>query len=262
MKKVILLSILLGTVGFGLSQNRNNIWEISPGTNIYPITNEINFNQGFADTLGIIRSMDFFITDASICDTSGQLLFYTNGQYIGNRNHDSLFNCSNFNPGYATNVYYSNGLGLFQAAIVLPYPDNTLQYTIFHISFEHFSNQNGNLVYEPVKLYYTVVDMSLDGGLGGVTNQKNVVLINDTLINGHITSCKHGNGRDWWTLIQKYNSNTFYKILLTSNGIQQITTQTIGTSQPELNDYYGQAVFSPDGFKCKPYWNKRHLRFV
>ena len=59
----------------------------------------------------------FFLTNASICDTSGQLLFYTNGHVIYNRNHDSLFNTSGINPGWATNYYEPYGMGIPQGAV-------------------------------------------------------------------------------------------------------------------------------------------------
>ncbi len=66
---------------------------------------QINFNSGMADTLSVYHSMNFASTNAGICDTGGQILFYSNGQFIINRNFDSLLNSNNFNPGSATNYY-------------------------------------------------------------------------------------------------------------------------------------------------------------
>jgi len=74
------------------------------------------------DTTTIFRTMSFFTTYASICDTSGNLLFYSNGLTIGNHNYDTLHNAINFNPGSATDYYEPDGLGIDQAVLILPEP--------------------------------------------------------------------------------------------------------------------------------------------
>lgn len=57
---------------------------------------------------------------------------------------------------------------------------------------------------------------------------------------------KHANGRDWWVLMHRYNSDKFYKILVSQDTIQ-VFDQIIG---PVItDDVAGQAVFSPDGSK-------------
>ncbi|MBA3284899.1 MAG: T9SS type A sorting domain-containing protein [Nitrosopumilus sp.] len=257
MKVLINLIICVFIYSNIYSQNRINIWQTSFGSPTYGLANEINFNSGSADTLGIIRDMNFFLCSAGICDTSGQLLFYTNGQYIGNRNHDTLLNGYNYNPGYATDIFYCSsgfcsGLGLIQPVIILPFPDNADKYYLLHITGEEFPNPYGTttFLYQPLEFRYSIVDMSLDGGMGGIpVGSKNLTLLTDTLVTGQIAAVKHGNGRDWFIFIQKFNSNFYYKYLLTPAGIQQIPGQYLGLNSPIINDYFGSALFSPDGNK-------------
>lgn len=59
--------------------------------------------------------------------------------------------------------------------------------------------------------------MNLNGGLGSVIS-KNYILINDSMNVGKIAACKHGNGRDWWIVIHRVNTNRFFKFLLTPYG--------------------------------------------
>jgi hypothetical protein len=133
------------------------------------------------DTSSIYRVMSFFITQTSICDTNGGLLFYTNGLTIGNSNYDTLENSLDFNPGGGTDFCEPDGLSACQGALIIPVPGNSQQYYLFHESGEFiFANNTSEL--QPLHLNYSVIDMSLDGGLGAIANnKKNVSLFEDTL---------------------------------------------------------------------------------
>ncbi len=229
-----------------LAQKENNIWMMS---NQLPNQNcGIDFNSGIADTFSLLRNMNFFLLDASICDTSGMLLFYTNGQYIANRNHDTLLNSVNFNPGWLTDYYSPYGMGLPQGAFVIPRPDHYGQYYVFHESGEIVS-VSGSFVSQPVNLSYSLVDMSLDGGLGGiVSGKKSIHAINDTLIYGRITGVKHANGRDWWIVVHRSDSELFYKILVTPDTILGAFPQNIGRAH-HFERFEQQALFNPQGDK-------------
>ncbi len=70
--------------------------------------------------------------------------------------------------------------------------------------------------------------MNLNGGLGGVPlGQKNQIAINDTLMPG-MAACKHANGRDWWIIAFKDNSDIVYKFLLSPTGISAPIQQSPG----------------------------------
>lgn len=244
MRKLILIGIVMGFMPRNsVAQNRNNVWMLS-----YPSAAAhcgVDFNSGVADTFSVEKDLQFFYTDASICDTLGQLLFYTNGVYIANRNHDSLFNTQDYNPGAFTDIYDEDGLGLPQAALILPKPMVNELYNIIHVSGEVAEAGHG----QPFQLRLTEVDMTLDSGLGGVVaTKKNIYLLEDTLVLGRLTACKHANGRDWWLITHKWNSDLYYKLLLTPDTIYGPFEQHIG-SVIIKDDPVGQASFSPDGSK-------------
>ena len=202
------------------AQNRTNVWELSYSTDLMYPNSEIRFQyNGIADTNNASRIMSFDLTDASICDTSGNLLFYTNGITIGNRNYDTLQNAVNFNDGEQTSVDDPDGLSACQGAIFLPAPGNEYLYYVFYITGLYFFAHNQSEV-QPLHLSYSKIDLLLDNGNGGIIDSfKNIYLIEDTLTWGRLTACKHANGRDWWLIMHRYYSNKFYKFLITPNGI-------------------------------------------
>lgn len=239
MKKIVLI-ISICFNNFSYSQNRNNIWMIGGE---FPNHNcGLDFNSVVVDTFTVYRNLGFFITNAGICDTTGQLLFYTNGDYIENRNYQRLQNCTNFNPTITGDTTY--GLNGCQAVLILPYPANPDKYYVFHLNGESFTAHSQG-EFQPLRLWYSVVDMTLDGGLGGVVgNRKTVEIIADTMTWGRLTACKHANGRDWWVIMHRYYSDMYYKLLVTLDTII-VSTQNIGSVI--TSDIGGQAVFSQDG---------------
>ncbi|KGE85080.1 PKD domain-containing protein [Phaeodactylibacter xiamenensis] len=76
------------------------------------------------------------------------------------------------------------------------------------------------------------------------------LLLSDTLDYGKLSACRHANGRDWWVILPAFNSNLYYRYLLTPSGIDLVGVQEIGEAVPTG---LGQALFSPDGTK--------HIRF-
>jgi hypothetical protein len=188
------------------------------------------------------RKMVFWGTEATICDAQGDFLMSSNGVWIANANNDTMMNGSGLNPNGITSNWAS-GLPLTYNNVILPYPSDTNKYVLFH----HTASYVGT--YPPaLELYYSVIDMTGDGGLGEVS-LKNQIAFSDTLGWG-MNACKHANGRDWWIVMIKDNSDVIFKVLFTNNGIESISTQnlgiatTIGASR--------QLTFSQDGstFLC------------
>lgn len=100
--------------------------------------------------------------------------------------------------------------------------------------------------------------MSLDNGRGGVTD-KNVVIIQDTL-NFQGAACKHTDNGFWWFMAHKERgSNLFYKFLLTADGVQGPSEQSIGRDFTIRGSGSGQACFSPDGSMYAYYDRDIHL---
>lgn len=237
-----ILSLLLN----GQESKRDNIWMLGgPSPPAFPKAG-IDFNFGTTDTFSIFRSTAFFLTNASICDTNGQLLIYTNGNFVVNRQHQLLPNSIGFNPGDENTITYPYGSGLIQGALILPWPDKPNVYVVIHMSADNFTI-GSNSYRRPLSLRYSIVDMTLDSGNGNFTNLKNEILIEDTLILGRISACRHANGRDWWILSHELWSDQFYSLLLTSDTIQLFQTQRIGSTITHQMDVFGSGVFSSIG---------------
>jgi hypothetical protein len=227
------------------AQGLNNLWMLgynAPAGLPWGGAN-IEFASGTADIYYIEREMSFGRTAANITNSAGSLLFATNGYYISGTNGDTLQNGTGLNPSFYT-VQFPDGLHISQADLILPKPGNPGIYYLIHGTYDDFAT--GSAQY----LYLTTIDMTLNNGLGGVVF-KNEVLIADTLNVGKITAVRHANGRDWWVFCHKLNTNTFYRLLLTPDGLDVAGTQSIGTIRPPDN---GQVCFSPDGSKFAYYW--------
>ena len=202
----------------------------------------MDFNSGSLVVSYQLRGINYGDISATICDTSGNFLFSTNGVYIVNINEDTMMNGSGLSPSYYTPSVAEYGLFIPQTALIIPFPNDPTKYYLFH-------NTVDDSVAYSYKMYYSIIDMTLDGGLGAVIS-KNNVLKNDTLIPGRLTATRHGNGRDWWVVFHQAYTDLYYVYLIDPFGIHQYSTQQIGVNM--VFDK-GQFCFSPDGSKFAQY---------
>ncbi|MCB9267427.1 MAG: PKD domain-containing protein [Lewinellaceae bacterium] len=179
--------------------------------------------------------IDFFETNASISDAAGNYLFAFNGQYIEDASDHKMLNGDHINPYDSDDIGYT----LPQGGIILPWPEDSNRYVLFHQVKAYGSG--GSLFGGDLR--YTIVDKRLNGGLGGVT-QKRVLVLEGPLSYGQLTATRHANGRDWWLLAGREESNEYYRILLAPEGVFNLGIQAIGS---EVESGLGQACFSPDG---------------
>lgn len=163
---------------------------------------------------------------ATIADEDGDLLFFSNGVKVFNKelelmeNGDSLYG----NKSSTTSV------------VVIPKHNNDSIYYLFTVdAFYGFGTYEG--------FNYSIVDMTYNNGLGKVT-EKNIA-IRDT-ITEHLAVIPHSNGIDYWVLVHGLGDNIFYAYLFNENGLFGPTISAVGT-----NTYYeystGQLQASPDG---------------
>ncbi|MCW5922878.1 MAG: PKD domain-containing protein [Saprospiraceae bacterium] len=198
--------------------------------------NVLTFTDGSLQLSDNQESECFFNdTDAAISDSEGNLLFYFNGIDIYNRAHQIMEN------GDTLNEYKPTGYDLPQGAIIIPYPEKENNYILFHME-EGYVAPWGNT---GVGLYYSVIDMEENNGLGKVVQLK-LPLVIDTLEYGKLAVVRHANGRDWWLVTGESWKNTFYRILIDPGGIHLAGKQTVGVHRV---DGIGQVSFSPDGTK-------------
>jgi len=158
MKKIILLNyVLLSFLIIGIlpnisAQQHNQNWYFGNQAGI-------NFNDGTSpSTLSADGAMNAPAGSASVSNELGQLLFYTNGETVWNGNHTIM-----------SNGHLIGDAEVSQSAVIVPKPDDSGKYYIF-------SNSANNPAHPGFR--YSVVDMSLDGGLGDIdTVEKDVLLL-------------------------------------------------------------------------------------
>ncbi len=245
-RKRILLLHLVFIFSNSFGQGVSNLWLY--GYNNAGINGTIDFYNGLPTITTNQRHMRFDLEEAVISDNLGNLLFYTNGNYIADATDDTMLNGSNLTPGWFADSYGSGGFPMGQGAIIIPFPNDANKYYLFHEDGVVLSTPV-NCV-QPVNLFCSIVDMTLNNGLGSVVS-KNVSILSDTLILGELTAVKHANGRDWWLICHKNFSDKFYMILITKYGIGNIYSQNIGFSYGYGGE--GQNVFSPNGEKYARY---------
>ena len=186
--------------------------------------------------------MPMFLTSANICDSSGNLLYYTNGIYIAGADGSQIANGDSLSPCNWSNQQSCCGLDIPQAALFLPMPSNSRYYYLVHYSADTLNES------APGTIYYSVIDKDTLNQQGAVI-RKNVILFHGSIMRpGGLTACKHANGRDWWIVMAGYNSNTFYKFLLTPEGLNGPFIQDIG---PGYSGSFqlSHSKFSQDGSK-------------
>jgi len=234
-----------------LAQKQDYIWVAGSNNNLNNqnfggIT--IDFNQNPINTYYNYRNLNMYVCNASICDTSGKLIAYTNGCAINGADDQMIDNGNNINPGYLHNLRciqnnrgYASGI---QSAVFLPLPESDSIYCLFHKPVKQVTMPVQDVYSD--KLLLSTVDLRFNNGLGKVVN-KNVELINDTLFGGELVAVKNANGKDWWVVTTRRTNNVFYILKLTKEGIVDTFTQAIGIKPSITGEGYGQMVFAPDG---------------
>jgi len=235
---------------FCLAQGYNHQWLIGRRTNLDTITTSTKarllFDIGNMTVIPESRKMAFYETQANISDENGNLIAATNGCWIMDATGDSMQNGSGLSPGSFANSWCTNtsGIPFSNAALIIPFPGDSNKFILFH----QVGDYNNPVAGLPTRLYYTIIDKSLNSGLGAVIiNQKNLIAFQDTISVG-FAACKHANGRDWWVLALKDTSKIIYKVLVTTAGISSVTTQIVNMPTPFFANA-GQPCFSPDGTK-------------
>jgi hypothetical protein len=158
---------------------------------------------------------------ASIADASGNLLFYSDGITIWNKNHVAMSNAD----GTLTGSNWDS----CQGPLIVQRPGSTSVYYVFNSP--NFAS-SGNL-------RYTIVDMNLNGGLGDVpaplASNRNV-LFPATLpgvTSEKLTAIRHCNGVDWWIVTHDLTaggSNTYRAWRFSSAGLSNCTTSSAGST--------------------------------
>ena len=246
-KLFIFISIVVNSLCC-FSQGIDNLWMMGYSSSAgFPYGGiNIDFYSGAPTIYGVNRIQNFGATNSNITDSLGNLLFSTNGIWIADGTGDTMQNGNGLNPSAYTTSNIPYGLNIEQGNMIIPAPENPNLYYLFHITVDE-STLSGHFITH--KFYCSTIDMTLNGGLGGVVN-KNTILMNGDITPGKLCAVKHGNGKDWWVFCHGYNSAIYKKFLVDSSGIHG--PYPVGAGVLRL-DATGQSSFSKDGTKFAYY---------
>jgi hypothetical protein len=213
--RLLVFLLLLPCVGFG--QKHNNIWYFGDSCGI-------DFNSG---NPMVINNSSMFMPEgsASIADSLGNLLFYTNGTTVWNKPHTVMDNGDSL-MGTSTST---------QTAII---PKPGIEDSIYYVitTDKQPTVTNG--------LRYSTVDLKYNNGLGRVIN-KNIVLSSSST--EKVAVVTHSNGYDFWIIAHERDNNTLISYEVDCSGID---TVPIKSSVGEINtEEGGYLKTSPDGSK-------------
>jgi hypothetical protein len=207
----------------------------------------INFETDTTTSSLLKDSLYTYIITSStnICDSSGELLYFSNGMCLFDKNGDTIENAFGFHPPELSS-FYGVANNTCQAIISLPKGDNKYYYIYFSMSdAAYLNNQSFDL------MYYGVVDMGMNNGLGkSILNKAPLPTIPLQYLAPYgLTACKHANGRDWWVVRPGFKKNAYLTYLVTPDTItapyyQEVEPGVFGGNQPA-----GQTVFSQQGDK-------------
>ena len=150
-RKIILSFCLLlfsAVCLFAQNNERTNVWYFGRNAGI-------DFNTTPPTPL-LDGALNIWEGCATICNVSGEIMIYTDGRKIWNKNHEVI-------PG-AMNLGGDNSAT--QSGIIVPFPGSNELLYVFSVDKE-----GGN-----AGLRFAEVDMTLNGGLGGLISSNNILL--------------------------------------------------------------------------------------
>lgn len=181
-------------------------------------------------------AFNFESTVAVMSDSAGNLLFYTNGCAVANRNHQAMPNGSGLNPGAISDqVCPWKGYIVPQGAMILPDPASDKRFYLMHTGAAPDAVRKLRLG----PLYYSEVNLALQNGLGDVVSKNNILLDGDL---GAFTAVRHGNGRDWWIVAPEFGNRRWHTFLLSATGIEAQTPQPVALAGPDCEKFMGTAI--------------------
>ncbi|UYW01358.1 hypothetical protein K5I29_13135 [Flavobacterium agricola] len=203
-KTIVSIFVFIFTIGNAQKQNYN--W-------IFGVYNGLTWKEKqHIKVKGLFGTPDAILTDLptslsnpmlntvegtfTISDLNGNLLLYSDGANIYNKNNDAI----------------SGGLGgnstSTQSGSIVLYPGEVNKYIAISAGF-------GNGVYQG--LFYTIIDMNLNGGLGGIPNYPSTAtplrhlpftgakgILGET-----VTAGRHANRKDIWVLAPSRTSAAY-----------------------------------------------------
>lgn len=226
-----LLILILTQSLFCHAQGQNNFWA-------FGIRCGFDFSGG-APAL-VYTGMATSEGCASVCDSLGHLLFYSDGNRVFDRNNDTmphgkglLGNTGGWATGYGSST---------QGVTIVPVIDDPEHYYIFTTDCVESLT--------PTYLGYlrcNIVDMRLNNGLGDIdTNVKNKIIASHI---GEKAFAVRGAGCYNWLITHRYGSDEFLSFKIDASGLDTVPVISSVTTLDSIREYSydgGEIKVAPD----------------
>jgi len=183
------------------------------------------------DTLKTLAGCQFGLSESSssISDINGNVLFYSNGITLYNRFNRIVKNGTDL--GFPAGINYTTSqLG----TLLLKHPDND---SLIYLFSTDFQGKSGGVIYSIIQIH--------GNNDSGVVIKKRIQLLKGPL-NEPVAAVNHQNGNDIWIACHRFGGETFYRFLLTKDGLSRCQV----TSNIGIGHYVSAQVvlkYSPNG---------------
>ncbi len=208
----------------------------------------MDFNDDPVSTYADNILINLSATNASICDSIGELKLYTNGHFIAEGTHAVIKNGEGLNPNKYLNPSYQNydcpGCHTF-----IPFEHD--QTTLIHIGLDDHLGFPANMRY----LYRSDI-IPDSSGIGYEVSKKNSIIADGAFELYNLV--KHADGVAYWLIqpvLQKDSFNIYY---VDKDTMYLHYQQRIGPIYQSGNECYARGInsISPDGTKYVRFNNK------
>lgn len=228
--KKILLTVLLSISYLAFSQKEANVWYFGKNAGL-------DFTSGEPVSLsnGALKTDEGC---SSISDTEGNLLFYSDGINVWNKNHKLI----RYSDGTPANNLKGNPSST-QSGLIVPNPENENIYYIFTVGTDLVPS-DGSLPENPGFNYYTV-DISKGNGGEIIAGPIDLARGNSIRWSEKITAVQGEKCNEIWIL--SITGSTFYAYKIDKNGV---STNPVTSSVPiAITDKRGYLKVAPNGSK-------------
>lgn len=154
---------------------------------------------------------------AAVSDTAtGQLLFFTNGSRCYNANYEMMPNGEALTPNTGSGPDYVYTQSTNQGAVIVPVIDSPGLFYVFSLTATPLEPGPGDGV-----LYYSKVDMSLNGGLGDVVVGEKAIVLDEGRLQESMAAVP-GKHNDVWLLVHPPYDTFFKAYHITAAGIDTV----------------------------------------
>lgn len=201
-----------------------NIWYFGNGAGL-----DFNEDENLPPpprSIAVPHAMDAPEGTSTMSDRNGDVLFYSDGRKVWNRENSVMPNGDAIG-GDSTST---------QSVVIVPFQDDDTQYYVF--TTQEVYGDNTYL------LKYSVVDMKEDDGRGDVIEKDILLFARST---EKLIALEGGNG--YWLMAHEYGNNTFRAYPITADGIGGPVLSSEGAVHSLNDELSGQASmkFSADG---------------